>query len=115
MENFFIENWQILVGIIAGAIGWFKTTIFQSLNWQNTKAAGKASVYSTNIENLAKTLEIYKELLDDILSRYELELKEYKDELKYYRAELEKYRLIIKEREKTIVSLEKEISILKSK
>jgi uncharacterized coiled-coil DUF342 family protein len=107
------ENWELVAAITAGAIGTFRKELQAVLTFKQQERQSNVTVESGNLDNLSKTMDLYRRLIDDIIPRYEAELKEYKEELKYYKGELEKYRGEIKERDKEIVSLHREINDLK--
>lgn len=110
---FLRENWPtILIGVL-GAIGTFRKELLSALTIKQKIKESEVGIESSNLDNLSKTMELYKKLIDDIIPRYEAELKEYKEELTYYRKALEKYRNQINERDREIVILHKEINDLK--
>ena len=117
---FIKENWPTVLVALLGAIGTFRKELFSLIfikqkrqeSAVNVKGS-EVNIQSTNLDNLDKTIGLYKKIIDDIIPRYEAELKEYKEELTYYRKELEKYRLSVSQRDKEIVLLHKEINDLK--
>lgn len=113
IKMFLIENWDTVVVAIVGAIGTFRKELHSLITMRQSIKESEAGIESTSLDNLSKTMELYKKLIDDIIPRYEAELKEYKEELNYYKAQLEKYREDIRSRDKEIVSLHKEINDLK--
>lgn len=115
--EFITENWKWLQWVLTStaiAIAWFKDTIFKQKDQDVSIEAKEAQIQSINIQNLAKTMDVYKAILDDIVPRYEQHLQDYKIQLKFYREQLEKYRVELKERDREIVILHKELNELKA-
>jgi len=115
MKEFFIEHYQWILTSIAFVVAWFRKEITNTFKRKVEEDKTEANINSVNIENLSKSLEIYKNLFDDIVPRYEDQLGSYRIQLNRYHDQLEKYRKELKERDIEIVSLHKEINELRSR
>jgi peptidoglycan hydrolase CwlO-like protein len=110
--DFLTENWKWLLTAAGAVIAWFRNDIGKAFNRTIQKTESEASVEKINLENLSKAVNVYKELMDDIIPRYDKQIDLYKAQLEKYHKQVENYRQELKERDKEIVLLHKEVNLL---
>jgi hypothetical protein len=96
-------------------VGLFSKQLADKFRLVTERKKINADVQGINIENIAKSVDLYKRLIDDIVPRYESQLTDYRAQLKEYNIKIDEYRNELKERDQEIVILHKELSEVTSR
>lgn len=114
-KQLIIDNLQWLGTSLAIIVAWFRREIKESFVRKSEEKKNDVDIQGINIENIARSVEVYKKIIDDIVPRYETQLKDYREQLKDYSLKLDEYRKELKERDREIISLHKEVNELRSR